>query len=470
MSYGVKSVRVARNVVLDKRKHTPNWYARLKLPERKKPEVKSTKTYDLELAQERALEMYYDAKARIENGLPASTRKFKHVAQYSIGRLQDALDAGGGKQAYRDYISALRLWLIPYFGSMDITTIDMAALKAFDEWREAKHGRRFSKSGINNHNAALNRVFDDAVMHKWMSHNMRPDLLNTGAPSESRGSFTDEEYKAIYTAMRTFHLKTKNPKTAATREVLRNYLLFLSNTGVRTGREALELRWRNISWEESGGERYLVVNVDGKTKKRSLVARDAVADYLQRQQKLNPALNYNTLDDLLAAKSDEFVFTTRLGEVAKTYNLIRAFNALLKELGLKTGADGKERVLYSFRGYYTTRDLKRGISTHALSKQLGNSTAMIDKHYSRYSPLLNAQVHSGRDMKKELVTTPIANGVVATAFAMHSSGNLNDAGLRAALGTERENYSPDEATKLLALEAHRAGTVSQELLLAILSN
>lgn len=33
MSYGGKSVRVARNVVLDRRKHSPNWYARLKLPE-----------------------------------------------------------------------------------------------------------------------------------------------------------------------------------------------------------------------------------------------------------------------------------------------------------------------------------------------------------------------------------------------------------------------------------------------------
>ena len=42
------------------------------------------------------------------------------------------------------------------------------------------------------------------------------------------------------------------------------------------------------------------------------------------------------------------------------------------------------------------RDLERGVSTHALSRQLGNSTEMIDRHYSKYSPLLNAEVHSGR--------------------------------------------------------------------------
>ena len=40
--------------------------------------------------------------------------------------------------------------------------------------------------------------------------------------------------------------------------------------------------------------------------------------------------------------------------------------------------------------------LQRGVSTHALSRQLGNSTEMIDRHYNKYSPLLNAEVHSGR--------------------------------------------------------------------------
>ena len=43
--------------------------------------------------------------------------------------------------------------------------------------------------------------------------------------------------------------------------------------------------------------------------------------------------------------------------------------------------------------------LQRGVSTHALSRQLGNSTEMIDRHYSKYSPLLNAELHSGRKKK-----------------------------------------------------------------------
>ena len=91
-------------------------------------------------------------------------------------------------------------------------------------------------------------------------------------------------------------------------------------------------------------------------------------------------------DALISAKLDEPVFTTRLGAVATVPNLNRAFN----ESDLKTGADGRTRTLYSWRHFYATQDLERGVSTHALSRQLGNSTEMIDRHYSKYSPLLNA--------------------------------------------------------------------------------
>ena len=86
----------------------------------------------------------------------------------------------------------------------------------------------------------------------------------------------------------------------------------------------------------------------------------------------------------------------RLGECTTIHNLNRAFNSLLDKLDLKAGADGRQRTLYSWRHFYATQDLERGVSTHALSKQLGNSTAMLDKHYSKYSPLINAELHSGR--------------------------------------------------------------------------
>lgn len=433
--------------------------------------VRSTKTDNLEEAQERAIELYYETQARIKNKLPAQTRKFKHVATYAMKRMQNDLDGGAGKQAYKDYVSALRRWLIPYFGDTDIAKIDLAALTAFDAWRTEQNKKPFSQSGINNHNAALNRVFDEAELHGWLVKSLRPTLLNKGTKSESRGSFTDAEYTKIYTALRSWDKKTKNEKAAATREVLRNYFLVLGNTGVRHGTEALGLRWRNVEWQDSNGERYLVLNVDGKTRKRSAVARDTVETYMHRQSKLNPKLSYDSFDELVAAKSDEFVFTTRLGELATIHNLNAHFNALLDELDLKTGADGKTRTLYSLRHYYATRDLKRGVSTHALSKQMGNSTAMLDKHYSKYSPLLNAEMHSARNMRKavEEVAKTADVGLVDMAFGMLATGKLDATELLAVIGVGRDGYVVTEEIAMKAVAAKGDGLIGSHTLLRILN-
>ena len=120
---------------------------------------------------------------------------------------------------------------------------------------------------------------------------------------------------------------------------------------------------------------------------------------LRRQAQLNPRITAGDFDVLISAKLDEPVFTTRLSATVTVHNLNRAFNALLDELDLKTGADGRTRTLYSWRHFYATQDLERGDSTHALSRQLGNSTEMIDRHYGKYSPLLNADLHNGRKKK-----------------------------------------------------------------------
>ena len=398
MSYGVNSIQIHKKLRLDKRAGSDNWYARLTLPNGKRL-VKTTKTEDIESAKEVALRLYYEVEARIQNKLPATTRKFGDVAKYAVNRMESEIREGVGKQSYKDYVQALNKWLIPYFGTTDIAKLDLAAVTAFDAWRTAQSGKVPAQSTINNHNSALNRVLDEAELNGWIVKSLRPTLLNKGIKTQSRGSFSVEEYRTIYSALRTFHKQTPNEKSAATRETLRNYVLFLANTGVRHGTEALGLTWRNIEWYERDGERYLAVSVDGKTNKRTAIARDRVVDFLWRQAQLNPRITAGDFDALISSKLDAPVFTTRLSETVTVHNLNRAFNALLDELDLKTGADGRTRTLYSWRHFYATQDLERGVTTHALSRQLGNSTEMIDRHYSKYSPLLNAEVHSGRQKK-----------------------------------------------------------------------
>ena len=87
--------------------------------------------------------------------------------------------------------------------------------------------------------------------------------------------------------------------------------------------------------------------MDGKTNKRTAIARDRVVDFLWRQAQLNPRIEAVDFDGLMVAKSDELVFVTLLGAVVTVHNLNRAFNTLLDELELKIGVDCRTRTLYS---------------------------------------------------------------------------------------------------------------------------
>ena len=140
MSYGVKSIRIHKKLKLDKRAGSDNWYARLTLPNGKRL-VKTTKTEDIESAKEAALRLYYEVDARIQNKLPATTRKFADVAKHAIARMETEIREGVGKQAYRDYTQALNKWLIPYFGGTDIAKLDLAAVTRFDAWRTQQSGK-----------------------------------------------------------------------------------------------------------------------------------------------------------------------------------------------------------------------------------------------------------------------------------------------------------------------------------------
>ena len=49
-----------------------------------------------------------------------------------------------------------------------------------------------------------------------------------------------------------------------------------------------------------------------------------------------------------------------------------------------------KRTLYSLRHTYATFALLDGMDIHTLAKQLGNSAAMIERHYSKLTPMMVA--------------------------------------------------------------------------------
>jgi integrase len=64
----------------------------------------------------------------------------------------------------------------------------------------------------------------------------------------------------------------------------------------------------------------------------------------------------------------------------------------MRDSGLLKTADGQNRTIYSLRHTYATLAMLEGqVDIHTLSRQMGNSAAMIERHYSESTATLAAE-------------------------------------------------------------------------------
>ncbi len=67
------------------------------------------------------------------------------------------------------------------------------------------------------------------------------------------------------------------------------------------------------------------------------------------------------------------------------------FRRLMRDTALLKNEDGQNRTLYSLRHTYATFERLRGVTDiHTLIKQMGNSAAMIERHYSKLTSTMAA--------------------------------------------------------------------------------
>lgn len=367
------------------------WNARIKLPTGQWHRV-STKKTELEEAKIVACEKLDEFKFRDRNQLAIVSKKFSSVAQAAADELEALLISGHGKKMYSHYIGVIYRYLIPYFGDLNIDTIDHHKLAGFDEWRAQKVGHQPRRSTINNHNAALNKVFDYALRNKWVHPLRIPSLRNNGTKAERRPSFSLAEYKELCEYMRHWSGTGKKELTRQIRTLLRDYVLILANTGMRHGTESRNLKWCHVEQIHADGERYFRIWVNGKTGKRELVANYDVIYFFNRIR--NRFTDLADLDYEQLFQIDEFIFRLENGD--RPRDLHGAFEILMQESGLWKDKHGDKRTLYSLRHTYATSKLMFGISIHVLAKQMGTSVQMIEQHYSHLIPSMSVTEIIGR--------------------------------------------------------------------------
>ena len=138
-----------------------------------------------------------------------------------------------------------------------------------------------------------------------------------------------------------------------------------------------------------GNKKYLRVWVSGKTGPRYLIAKHEVIKVFERLMRWHK-LDYTNLNGLIEAKLDKAIFC--LPDNTQISNMENIFRNLMVRSHLRKDTSGQNRTLYSLRHTYATFELLRGgTDIHTLSKQMGNSAAMIERHYSKLTATMAAE-------------------------------------------------------------------------------
>ena len=380
---------------LVRRGDSRKWQAHYKLDKVKTWFRVTTDTANVKEAGKVAERLWMKATFDFEAGRPVISRKFKPVAEVVLHRLEAEIAAGTAKPSARDYVSAIRLYLIPFYGAYNIDGIKPSVISEFHVWRRDRVGRELSGSAQNNHNAALNLVFDEAVERGYLTEYARPSTKNTGVDSDRRAEFSHEELEAMMQHAAQFIADGRTARTRIIRELLAIYVPFMAATGMRPGTEAEFLEWRHIDVEIRDAQPILHLRLQrGKRGARNFVAHNSCWLLLERLRQLSPDLNHMTLEEVLKKKIPKLLFRLSDGSVPDNWN--KPFRQWLEDSELlNCPVTGKERSLYSLRHYYATQRLLEGIPIHDLAEQMGTSVLMITKHYSHLTPLMKAKQFAG---------------------------------------------------------------------------
>ena len=370
----------------------------------------TTNERELAKAKEKAHELLIEAEIRKRENLPVVTRKFRNIAQLAVKRMQDELGRGEGKVSYEEYIRVIDQYLIPALGKRAITNIDVEALRELADLTTAKLGHEPSKSTQLKHNAALNRIFDEAAIRGFLTEVNRPKLDTKKSAGERRAAFELHELAAVLRNLEHWINSAKNEESRERREIMRDYIEVLVDTGARPGKELLNLRWNQIQYRinptstptgkfvtdgESEPEEIVLsdlnqsvdMTVDGKTGRRVIIGRRPAVKALARIAQRNYEVENNVaypLKDVAKPNNSDYVFRTKKEKEDISSSFQKMLESFLKKYNLLVDPiTGQYRVFYSFRHTYATLALTHDkVPIHTLAQQMGTSVLMIERHYS----------------------------------------------------------------------------------------
>ena len=409
-----------KKLIVYKRAHSLAWQCRYKIGNRWF--AASTKESDLNAAKERAQRLLIEAEVRNAADIPVVTKRFRDVAKLTLQTMDTEETRGKVPVSYRDYRRIINDYIIEFFGNMSISSIDVAAMEKYRAWLGERLGRAPAYSSMRTHNVCLNKIFEEAVSRRFIKSSEVPKLETKGRKSDKFPTFEVEEINAIMANFPAWIARGTSEAKRQQRQMLFDYVRILMDTGARPGKELLDLQWKkirvkitdraepkrhldqdgqvqSIAYEEDeeglldeifARDYYVFMSVSGKTKERTANGFEQT---------------FKVLSEIVGRNDERFVFRTKDGLGPGSFNHV--FESFLEEHNLLLDpVTGRKRVFYSLRSTYATTVMNYdAVPIRDLSKQLGNSVGIIQKHYDRASGEAIVENIKAPNAKKALFDT-----------------------------------------------------------------
>lgn len=403
-----------RELIVYLRSDSDVWQCRLKVDN--KWMARTTKERDVNKAIERAKRLLFEAQLRKEANIPVLTRKFRDIAKLAYQQMELEQADPKAPVSYDQYKKIITEYLIPYYGNFLIDKVDVNSLDGYRAFLAKEMSKAPAYSSMRKHNVTLNRIFDKAIEKGFITSSSRSQLETKGRKSEKYATFDIAEINALLANFPPWIANTTNQEKREQRELMYDYVRVLIDTGARPGKELLDLQWKNIRyrvrWKDNPKEEIdddgnmTLVNHDGYDAEGELIERvkldatvsmtvsgktnERIANGFDMTFKVLKEIidrNYHdpkiTLKTLTESNDEGYVFRTRSGTEPSSFNHL--FDRYLAEHNLLNDRNtGKKRVFYSLRSAHATAVMNLDqVPIRDLSKQLGNSVEMIQKHYDR---------------------------------------------------------------------------------------
>jgi len=376
------------SITLYRRPNSRLWQCRFKLESGSWHQA-STASDQMAEATTRAISIYETVRAKIADGVAVKNKNFKSLALEKLEILGRQVIGTKGAHTYRDFKFVAEKYLIPFFGKYQINEITQQLIEDFESWRESEMGCDPKASTRRHHISAYNKIIELAEEQGLINRGKAiPKLESKGDKGQARPGFTKQEIDYLLKYMADWENDTSAKRNGLTRKLCRCYVEFLLYTGIREGTESWPIRWKNIQWHMIDQKKYIKVWVSGKTGPRYLIAKMQMIQTLERLMKWQ-GLEFETLDELLEAKLDRLLFICPDG--TRPHRMKPIFTRLMENSGLLKDAAAKNRTLYSLRHTYATFALADGVDIHTVARQMGTSVLMLEKHYSKLTPMLSAE-------------------------------------------------------------------------------